>query len=53
MSNQVGDCFKYFWPFQNVRTLSKYLNSASNIFQFELEKRKEENYNRLYKHGTT
>jgi len=22
MSNQVGDCFKFLWPFQNVRTLS-------------------------------
>ena len=21
MSNQVGDCFKFLWPFQNVRTL--------------------------------
>ena len=21
MSNQVGDCFKFVWPFQNVRTL--------------------------------
>ena len=23
MSNQVGDCFKFLWPFQNVRTLIK------------------------------
>ena len=22
MSNQVGDCFKFLWPFQNVRTLT-------------------------------
>ena len=22
MSNQVGDCFKFLWPFQNVRTLA-------------------------------
>ena len=22
MSNQVGDCFKFLWPFQNVRTLN-------------------------------
>ena len=21
MSNQVGDCFKFLWSFQNVRTL--------------------------------
>ena len=21
MSNQLGDCFKFLWPFQNVRTL--------------------------------
>ena len=21
MSNQVGDCFKFLWPFQNDRTL--------------------------------
>ena len=23
MSNRVGDCFKFLWPFQNVRTLPK------------------------------
>ena len=23
MSNQVGDCFKFLWPFQNIRTLIK------------------------------
>ena len=22
MSNQMGDCFKFLWPFQNVRTLT-------------------------------
>ena len=26
MPNQVGDCFKFLWPFQNVRTLT-YLGS--------------------------
>ena len=26
MSNQVGDCFEYLWPFQNVRTLWKKIN---------------------------
>ena len=25
MSNQVGDCFKFLWPFQNVRTLNNHL----------------------------
>ena len=23
MSNRVGDCFKFLWPFHNVRTLLK------------------------------
>ena len=23
MSNQVGDCFKFLWPFHNVRTLKR------------------------------
>ena len=23
MSNQVGDCFKFLWPFQDVQTLSR------------------------------
>ena len=26
MSNQVGDCFKILWPFQNVRTLMDLLS---------------------------
>ena len=30
MSNQVGDCFKFLWPFQNVRTLK-------NVFQFSVQ----------------
>ena len=28
MSNQVGDCFKFLWPFQNVRTLFKTSHDA-------------------------
>ena len=28
MSNQVGDCFKFFWPFQDVRTLFKTSHDA-------------------------
>ena len=33
MSNQVGDCFKFLWPFQNVRTLtdSKMQYLATNV----------------------
>ena len=26
MSSQMGDCFKFLWPFQNVRTLSTYVD---------------------------
>ena len=25
MSNQVGDCFKFLWPFQNIQTLTNSL----------------------------
>ena len=27
MSIQVGDCFKFLWPFQNVRTLLSFHKS--------------------------
>ena len=30
MSNQVGDCFKFLWPFQNVRTLNEEILNCSN-----------------------
>ena len=33
MSNQVEDCFKFLWPFQNVRTLYKIENSLCTFFQ--------------------
>ena len=26
MSNQVGDCFKFVWPFHNIRTLKQRTN---------------------------
>ena len=31
MSNQVGDCFKFLWPFHNVRTLTRMFNTKLKI----------------------
>ena len=41
MSNQVGDCFKFMWPFQNVRTLLHACNDVTisvleNVFHTEM-----------------
>ena len=32
MSNQVGYCFKFLWPFQNVRTLILMMSDDSMNF---------------------
>ena len=37
MSNQVGDCFKFLWPFQNVRTLLICLQYFCNIFRVSVQ----------------
>ena len=31
MSNQVGDCFKFLWPFQNVRTLKNFAGLFDDV----------------------
>ena len=35
MSNQVGDCFKFLWPFQDVRTLL--LSTYKEIWKRNIE----------------
>jgi hypothetical protein len=37
MSNQVGDCFKFLWHFQNVRTLGRtgLRNTAGSGFKVD------------------
>ena len=37
MSNQVGDCFKVLWPFQNVRTLPS-VNGNFDVADLKLKK---------------
>ena len=47
MSNQVGDCFKFLWPFHNVRTLHFSVHFKPCFEPFVLSIKTEPNLTRI------